>query len=128
MTSLLLPPLVNAGQLLPYFFGYNAKMFSFQNSPKNLDPSYKTDLDLLGLFRKGKTLIIAIFRRTDLVIRSHSKERKSPSYSRIDTVKGKCLKEIIFNKRVHFVRALTSRDTNRKTLNRSLLKKAEKKT
>ena len=27
--------------------------------PKNLDPSYKMDLDLLGLFRKGKTCFIA---------------------------------------------------------------------
>ena len=33
--------------------------FSFQNNPKkNLDPS-------LGLFRKGKTRIIAKFHRTD---------------------------------------------------------------
>ena len=31
---------------LPYFFGYKTEFFSFQNNPKNLDPSYKTDLDL----------------------------------------------------------------------------------
>ena len=30
---------------LPYFFSYD-RFFSFQNSPKNLDPSYKMDLDL----------------------------------------------------------------------------------
>ena len=32
---------------LSYFFGYKMEFFfSFQNNPKNLDPSYKTDLDL----------------------------------------------------------------------------------
>ena len=36
--------------------------------------------------RKGKTHIIAKFHRTDLVIESHSREGKPPSYSRINTV------------------------------------------
>ena len=31
--------------ILLYFFGYKT-VFSFQNNPKNLDPSYKMDLDL----------------------------------------------------------------------------------
>ena len=31
---------------LPYFLGYKTDFFSFQNYPKDLDPSYKTDLDL----------------------------------------------------------------------------------
>ena len=31
---------------VPYFFGYKTKFYSFQNSPKNLDPSYKMDLHL----------------------------------------------------------------------------------
>ena len=31
---------------IPYFFGYKTDFFSFQNNPKNLDPSYKMDLDL----------------------------------------------------------------------------------
>ena len=31
--------------MVPYFFGYKTDFFSFQNNPKNLDPSYKTDLD-----------------------------------------------------------------------------------
>ena len=39
---------------LPYFFDYKMGVFSFQNNPKDLDPSCKTDLDLLGLFRNGK--------------------------------------------------------------------------
>ena len=29
-----------------YFFSYKAEFFSFQNNPKNLDPSYKVDLNL----------------------------------------------------------------------------------
>ena len=31
---------------VPYFLGYKRDFFSFQNNPKDLDPSYKTDLDL----------------------------------------------------------------------------------
>ena len=31
---------------VPYFFGYKLEIFSFQNNPKNLDPSYKMNLDL----------------------------------------------------------------------------------
>ena len=50
------------------------EFFFFQNNPKNLDPSYKMDLDLWDLIRKGKTRIIAKFHRTDLVICSHSRE------------------------------------------------------
>ena len=42
--------------------------FPFQNNSKNLDPSYKMESSSLGLFRKGKTCIIAKFHRTDLVI------------------------------------------------------------
>ena len=62
---------------LPYFFSNKSEIFSFQNNPKNLDPSYKTDLDLWDCFRKGKTRIIAKFLRTDLVICSHSREGKT---------------------------------------------------
>ena len=32
--------------IIPYFLGYKTDFFSFQNNPKDLDPSYKTDLDL----------------------------------------------------------------------------------
>ena len=31
---------------IPYFLGYKMDFFSFQNNPKDLDPSYKMDLDL----------------------------------------------------------------------------------
>ena len=54
------------------------EFFSFQNSPKNLDPSYKMDLDYLHSLR-----IIAKLHRTDVVICSHSREEKTVSYSRI---------------------------------------------
>ena len=40
----------------------------------------------MGLYRKGKTHIIAKFHRTDLVIFSHSKEGKTLFYSRINMV------------------------------------------
>ena len=42
------------GKDLPYCFGYKTDFFSFQNNHKNLDPSYKMDLDLwncLGRFK-----------------------------------------------------------------------------
>ena len=53
---------------IPYFFGYKTGCFSFQNNPKDLDPSYKTDLDLWDCLGMGKIGIIARFHRTDLVI------------------------------------------------------------
>ena len=31
---------------IPYFFGYKMEFFSFQNNPKDLDPSCKMDVDL----------------------------------------------------------------------------------
>ena len=62
------------------------ELFPFQNKPKNPDPSYKMDLDFLGLFRKGNAPIIAKFHRTDLVtgICSHFGEGINLSYSRIN--------------------------------------------
>ena len=62
------------------------RFFSFQNNPKNLDLSYKTDLDLLDFIRRVETCFIAKFHRTDLVIFSHSREGKTPSYSQINMV------------------------------------------
>ena len=46
-----------------YFFGYKMGFFSFPNNPKNLDLSYKANIDLLRLFRKGETCIIVKFHR-----------------------------------------------------------------
>ena len=44
---------------LPYFFGYKSDIFSLQNNPKNLDPSYKTDLhvDLWDCLGKVKLVL-----------------------------------------------------------------------
>ena len=39
---------------LPYFLGYKTEFFPFQNSPKNLDPSYKIDLNLWECLRRLK--------------------------------------------------------------------------
>ena len=60
------------GKVIPYFFGYKMEFFPFQNNPKNLDPSYKMNLDLWDCL--GMVKLIAKFHKTDLVIRSHSKE------------------------------------------------------
>ena len=40
----------------------------------------------LGLFKRGKTRISAKLHRTDLIICTHSREGKTPFYSRINTV------------------------------------------
>ena len=34
------------------------KFLHFLNSPKDLDPSYNTDLDFWGLFWKGKNAVL----------------------------------------------------------------------
>ena len=59
-----------------YFFGYKTEFFffSFQNNPKNLDLSHKTDLDFWDCFG-----ITAKFHRTDLVIYFVILERKTRS-------------------------------------------------
>ena len=59
----------------PYFFGYKTDFFSFLNNPKDLDLSYKTDLDLWDCL--GRTKLIAKFYETDLVICSHYREGKT---------------------------------------------------
>ena len=47
-----------ARQLIPYFFSYKTEFLSFQNNPKNLAPSYKTDLDLWYCLGKLKFFAI----------------------------------------------------------------------
>ena len=42
---------------IPYFFAYKIVFFSFQNSPKNLDPSYKMDLGLWGCLGRVKLVL-----------------------------------------------------------------------
>ena len=57
---------------------------------------------------KGKIRIIAKFHRTDLVICSHSRERKPPSYSRRNTVHYDPLR---------FTRGLFSKNTKNVNIN-----------
>ena len=42
---------------IPYFFAYKTVFFSFQNNPKNLDPSYQTDLDLWDCLGRVKPVL-----------------------------------------------------------------------
>ena len=42
---------------LPYFFSYKTEFFSFQNKPKDLDPSYKMDLDLWDCLGRVKLVL-----------------------------------------------------------------------
>ena len=42
----------NIKRYFPYFFGYKTGFFPFENNPKNLDLSYKTDLDFWNFFFK----------------------------------------------------------------------------
>ena len=44
-------------KLIPYFFSYKMGLFSYQNNPKNLDPSYKTDLDLWDCLGRVKLVL-----------------------------------------------------------------------
>ena len=46
---------------VPYFFGYKTDFFSFQNNPKDLDPSYKTDLDLWDCLGRVKVVLLQNF-------------------------------------------------------------------
>ena len=62
---------------IPYFFGYKANIFPFKTI-------LKIYIHLLRQARRVK--LIAKFHRTDLVICSHSGERKILSYSRINMV------------------------------------------
>ena len=48
---------VLVNDFLPYFFSYKVELFSFQNNPENLDPSYKMDLDLWHCFGRVKLVL-----------------------------------------------------------------------
>ena len=58
--------------------------YSIPNNPKNLDPSYKMDLDLWDCLGRVKLCILRKIHRTDIVTCSHSRERKTLSYSQIN--------------------------------------------
>ena len=77
------PTKINIKAALSYFFGYKTEVFFFfQYNLKNLDPSYKMDLDLWDCLDWVK--LIAKFHRTDLVIFSYFREGKTLSHSRIN--------------------------------------------
>ena len=42
---------------VPYFFDYKTEFLSFQNNPKDLDPSCKMDLDLWGCLGRVKLVL-----------------------------------------------------------------------
>ena len=42
---------------IPYFFDYKTEFFSFQNNPKDLDQSCKTDLDLWDCLGRVKSVL-----------------------------------------------------------------------
>ena len=66
--------------LLPYFFGYKTELFFHPKQCQKSSTILQDGFRFLGLFRKGRTCIIAKLHRTNIVIRSHSREGKSPSY------------------------------------------------
>ena len=55
--TLLLSAIGEVCEILPYFFGYKTEFFSFQSNPKDLDPSYKTDLDLWDCLGQVKLVL-----------------------------------------------------------------------
>ena len=55
------------------FLQLSDSIFSFQNNPKNQDPSYKMDLDLWDFIRKGKTHIIGLIKLFIVIL-----ERENP--------------------------------------------------
>ena len=73
------PGIVLTDQKLPNILD-NSMVFSLQNHPKDLDSSHKTESRSLG---RVQFCIIATFHKTHLVIRSHSREGKTPSKCQI---------------------------------------------
>ena len=73
----------SGGIVIPYFSTYKTE---FLKQSQTFISILQDGSRSLNLFRKGKTHIIAKFHWTDLVICSHSKDRKTLSYSRRNTV------------------------------------------
>ena len=76
-----MPPAIN---LTTVFSNYKMEFFLPKQSQKSRSVLLEGSRSL-GLFRKGKTSITAKFHMTDLVIFSHSREKKSSPYSLINT-------------------------------------------
>ena len=60
--------------------------FFLPNNHKDLDPSYKMDLDLWDCLGRVKLIFQQNLHRTNLIIYTHSKEGNTPSYRRINMV------------------------------------------
>ena len=74
---------------LPHFFSYKMDFFPSKTIPKNLDLSYKMDLDLWDCLGWVKLILqqnCIGLSWTDLVICTHSREGKTLFYSRINMV------------------------------------------
>ena len=63
-----------------WLFGYCISLgirqvfFPFQSNPKNLDPSFKTDLDICDCFKRGNLISKQNFRRSMEKLRLITKE------------------------------------------------------
>ena len=51
------------GHNIPYLFSYKTEVFPFQNNPKDLDPSYKMDLDFWDCFGRENPILYQNFIR-----------------------------------------------------------------
>ena len=72
-------------RLIPYFLGYKTE-FSFQNHPKDLDPSCKMDLDLWDCLGRVKLVLLQNFIGLIKLFEVILQGQKTLSYSRINTV------------------------------------------
>ena len=73
-----------------HFSGYKIEFF-LSKMIKNSRSILLDRSRYLGLFGKGETGIKAKFHRTGLVIWSHFREEKNPSYCQINVVKAKSI-------------------------------------
>ena len=64
------------------------ELFSFQNNPKNLDPSYKTDLDIWDCLGRVKPVLQQHFIGLIKIFVVILERGKTPSYSQINTELG----------------------------------------
>ena len=78
---------------LQYSFACKTDFFSFQNHSKNLDPSYKMDLDLWNCLRRVKLISQQNFIGLSLLYEVIL-ERGKLSYSQRNTIKQHCLTQI----------------------------------
>ena len=80
---------------IPYFFGYKTGFFSFQNHPKDLDPSCKMDLDRWECLGRVKLVLlqnfIGLIKLFEVILEG---QNPPPPYSRINTVTEILLKKM----------------------------------